>query len=148
MEIIFIFILSILILILVFGYYMLKTKRLVSEDIVNSNFKYPQGRDCKLMVNGETLKHLSSKGKYVVIVTGDSLNPDYSNGDFVIISRILPKKIKRGQYILIKNKFHKCIVKICTVHRDGTWTAICDEFKFKIHKEEIGGIIENKIRRG
>lgn len=145
MEILFIFILGIL----VFGYYMLKTKRLSSE-ITNSydNFKYPQGRDCKLVVNGETLKHLSSKGKYVVIVTGDSLNPDYSNGDFVIISRILPEKIKRGQYVLIKNGLHKCIVKICTVHRDGTWTVTYDGFKFKICKEEIGGIIENKIRRG
>lgn len=142
MEILFIFILSIL-----FGYYMLKTRQLVSET-TNSNFKYPQGRDCKLVVNGETLKHLSSKGKYVVIVTGDSLNPDYSNGDFVIISRILPEKIKRGQYILIENGLHKCIAKICTVHRDGTWTVTCDEFKFKIRKEEIGGIIENKIRRG
>lgn len=141
MEILFIFILSIL-----FGYYMLKTRQLVSET-TNSNFKYPQGRDCKLVVNGETLKHLSSKGKYVVIVTGDSLNPDYSNGDFVIISRILPEKIKRGQYILIEYG-HKCIAKICTVHRDGTWTVTCDEFKFKIRKEEIGGIIENKIRRG
>ena len=144
MEILFIFILSILI----FGYYMLKTRRLVSETTVNSNFKYPQGTDCKLVVNEETLKHLSSKGKYVVIITGDGLNPDYSDGDFVIISRILPEKIKRGQYILTKNGLHKCIAKICTVHRDGTWTAMCDEFKFKIRKEEIGGIIENKIRRG
>lgn len=143
MEILFIFILSIL----VFGYYMLKTRRLVSE-ITNGNFKYPQGTDCKLVVNGETLKHLSSKGKYVVIITGDSLNPDYSDGDFVIISRILPEKIKRGQYILIKNGLHKCIAKICTVHRDGTWTVIYDEFRFKIRKEEIGGIIENKLRRG
>lgn len=144
MEILFIFILSIL----VFGYYMLKTRQLVSEATVNSNFKYPQGRDCKLIVDGKTLKHLSSEGKYIVIVTDDSLNPDYSNGDFVIISRILPEKIKRGQYILIENGLHKCIVKICTVHRDGTWTVICDEFKTKICKKDIGGIVENKIRRG
>lgn len=143
MEILFIFILGILVV----GYYIFKTKRLVSE-ITNDNFKYPQGRDCKLVVNGETLKHLSSKGKYVVIVTGDSLNPDYSNGDFVIISRILPEKIKRGQYVLIKNGLHKHIVKICTVHRDGTWTVTYDGLKFKICKEEIGGILENKIRRG
>lgn len=143
MEIIFIFIISIL----VFGYYMLKTRQLVSKT-TNGNFKYPQGTDCKLVVNGKTLKHLSSQGKYVVIVTGDSLNPDYSNGDFVIISRILPEKIKKGQYVLIENKLHKCIVKICTVHKDGTCTATYDGFKFKICKEEIGGIIENKLRRG
>ena len=148
MESLIIFILTIL---LVFGvYYILKIKRSTAIKVTNSNFKYPQGRDCKLVVDGKTLKQLNNEGKYVVIITGDDLNPDYSNGDFVIISRIIPEKIKRDQYVLVKTIEGRKIVKIQRVHRDGTWTVICNEFfKFKIRsKKEIEGVIENKIRRG
>lgn len=148
MESLIIFIFTILIVFEV--YYILKIKRSTAIKVTNSNFKYPQGRDCKLVVDGKTLKQLNNEGKYVVIITGDNLNPDYSNGDFVIISRIIPEKIKRNQYVLVKTIEGRMIVKIQRVHRDGTWTVMYDEFfKFKIYsKEKIEGIIVNKIRRG
>lgn len=148
MESLIIFIFTILLIFEV--YYILKIKRSTAIKVTNSNFKYPQGRDCKLVVDGKTLKQLNNEGKYVVIITGDVLNPDYSNGDFVIISRIIPEKIKRNQYVLVKTIEGRMIVKIQRVHRDGTWTVMYDEFfKFKIYsKEKIEGIIVNKIRRG
>ena len=148
MESLIIFIFTILIVFEV--YYILKIKRSTAIKVTNSNFKYPQGRDCKLVVDGKTLKQLNNEGKYVVIITSDNLNPDYSNGDFVIISRIIPEKIKRDQYVLVKTIEGRMIVKIQRVHRDGTWTVMYDEFfKFKIYsKEKIEGIIVNKIRRG
>lgn len=145
MEILFISVLSVLIFIL---YQQIRVRHKIITMEKPYNFKYPQGKDCKMVID-ETLLQLNKEGKYVVIITDDSLSPDYSNGDFVIISRTIPEKIKRGLCVLVKTtEQHRCIAKICTAHRDGTWTVILDEFKFIIHKEEIDGIIENKIRRG
>lgn len=135
-------VISILVIAFVVVDIILRISRSKEINIAHTDFKYPQGKDCRMLVDGKTLKNLNVEGKYVIILNTNELLPVYKIGDYVIVDRSKPEKLKKGDCILT-NKL--MLIKISTVHRDGNLTGIREGQKIKLSPSDISGVIKSKL---
>ena len=58
----------------------------------------------------------------ILRIHGESMSPEYQDGDFVLLSRIFKKKIKKGDVIVFDNKFYGTLIKaVEKITEDGIY---------------------------
>ncbi len=60
----------------------------------------------------------------LIRITGDSMSPDYQDGDFVFLMNIFKGRIKRGDVIVFVNRLYGPLIKrIEKITREGIYVV-------------------------
>jgi len=81
-------------------------------------------------------------------VTGDSLLPDYVNGDFVLVLKIpfLFNSLKRGDILVFRNEEYGTMIKrVAQVDRAASTVTVFGTHENSIDSRHFGPVQENDI---